>query len=107
MHKKLIKSVLTISFIALLVSPVAAQSLPVEINTKLHKNFRFVAYGDTRFTDPKNTKDADPIIRQQLVLGIAAAHPDFITFGGDIALNGDNVNDWKEYDDETAVWRQA
>jgi Icc-related predicted phosphoesterase len=106
MPKGLLNSLLTILLVALVSLAGFAQTPPIEINTKLHKHFRFVAYGDTRFTDPNNTKDANPEVRQQLVRGIAAAQPDFITFGGDIALNGDNANDWKEYDQETVVWRE-
>jgi Icc-related predicted phosphoesterase len=106
MYKVILHNLLVICFIALTAIALAAQSQPVEINAKLPKHFRFVAYGDTRFTNPANTKDADPEVRQQLVRAIADAHPDFVTFGGDIALNGDNVNDWKEFDKETSVWRE-
>jgi hypothetical protein len=95
MHKRVWPGILTFFFLAVAASATLAQSPPLEINTKLHKHFRFVAYGDTRFTDPNNTKDANPEVRMQLVIGIASTHPDFITFGGDIALNGDNANDWK------------
>ena len=35
---------------------------------------------------------------------IADAHPAFISIGGDIAYRGDDVNDWKVWDKETAVW---
>ena len=107
MYQRLLNSLLVILFIALTAIAGVAQSQPLEIDAKLHKHFRFVAYGDKRFTDPANTKDANPEVRQQLVRAIAKAHPDFITFGGDIALNGDNANDWKEYDEETAVWRES
>ena len=68
--------------------------------------FKFVAYGDTRFTDPKNTTDADPAVRQALVRAIAGAKPAFIAFGGDIPLDGSNENDWLVYDSETSVWRE-
>jgi acid phosphatase type 7 len=84
----------------------AAQTRPLEINVRLRTPFRFVAYGDTRFTDPGNTKDTNPQVRQELVRAIAAAHPAFITFGSDIPLNGFSVDDWKIYDQETATWRQ-
>jgi 3',5'-cyclic AMP phosphodiesterase CpdA len=89
-------------------TPLAAvgQTPPIEIDAGLHVPFRFVAYGDTRFTDPANTTAADPVARQQLVRAIAAARPDFITFGGDIAYNGDNADDWKVYDRETSAWRE-
>src|ERR1700687_1935932 len=79
-----------------------AQTQPVELEPKISLPFRFVAYGDTRFTDPKNTEAANPSVRQALVQGIAEAHPAFISIGGDIAYNGNDVNDWKPWDKETA-----
>lgn len=82
------------------------QGLPADIDTGIRGPFRFVAYGDTRFTDPANTSAANAEVRQMLVKAIAEAHPDFVTFGGDIAYNGNNANDWKIYDQETAVWRE-
>jgi len=85
---------------------VLAQSQPLELKTQVSVPFRFVAYGDTRFTDPKNTDASNPSVRQSLVQAIAEAHPAFISIGGDIAYRGDNVNDWKVWDAETAVWRE-
>ncbi len=82
------------------------QQAPVEIETGLHGPFRFVAYGDTRFTDPSDTKAANPDVRRRLVRAIADARPDFVTFGGDIVYNGDNANDWSVYDQETVLWRE-
>ena len=84
----------------------AAQSRPIEINARLKTPFRFVAYGDTRFTDPVNTNAASPEVRRELVRAIANAHPSFVTFGGDIAYNGDVAADWKVYDQETSIWRE-
>src|SRR5258707_11514676 len=106
MYKLRLNYSLVILFVALAAITGNAQSQPLEINAKLHKHFRFVAYGDTRFTDPANTKDANPEVRQQLVRAIADVHPDFITFRGDIALSGDRADDWKVYDQETAIWRE-
>jgi hypothetical protein len=103
-HKHL-KKFLVILFAALTANSIAAQSRALEINAGLHAPFRFVAYGDTRFTDPANTKDTNPQVRQELVRAIAAAHPAFISFGGDIPLDGFSTDDWKVYDQETAVWR--
>jgi Icc-related predicted phosphoesterase len=105
-YKKAIRNLLFIITVALAAIATSAQSQPLEIKAKVHKHFRFVAYGDTRFTDPANTKDANPEARQQLVRAIADVHPDFITFGGDIALSGDRSDDWKVYDQETAIWRE-
>jgi 3',5'-cyclic AMP phosphodiesterase CpdA len=94
-------------FLAALVAIAAAAPFPpVEIKAGLRTPFRFIAYGDTRFTEPSNTTAANPKVRQQLAIAIAAAQPDFIVFGGDIAYNGDNLDDWKVYDQETAVWRE-
>jgi hypothetical protein len=74
-------------------APARGQSL--QINFPVHNPFRFVAYGDTRFTDPANTKDTNPEIRQELVRAIAAVRPAFICFGGDIPFNGFSTDDWK------------
>jgi Icc-related predicted phosphoesterase len=83
-----------------------AQTKPVELQPQIGVPFRFVAYGDTRFTDPKNTNAANPLVRQTLVQAIADAHPAFISIGGDIAYYGANADDWKIWDKETAVWRE-
>jgi hypothetical protein len=78
----------------------------VELRLDLRAPFRFVSYGDTRFTDPGNAEASNAPVRQALVQGIADAHPAFISIGGDITYNGNDVNDWKIWDAETAVWRQ-
>jgi Icc-related predicted phosphoesterase len=83
-----------------------AQTQPVELQPKISLPFRFIAYGDTRFTDPKNTEAANPSVRQTLVQAIADAHPAFISIGGDIAYNGNDANDWKVWDKETAAWSE-
>lgn len=83
-----------------------AQAQPVELGLQLSTPFRFVAYGDTRFTNPNDTESSNAPVRRALVQAIADAHPAFISIGGDIAYNGDDVNDWKIWDTETAVWRQ-
>ena len=83
-----------------------AQSRPLELSSQAGIPFRFIVYGDTRFTDRRNVKAANPAARQALVQAIAAADPAFVSIGGDIAYNGDDSNDWKVWDSETAVWRQ-
>jgi Icc-related predicted phosphoesterase len=88
-------------------SALVAQTQPVELRLQIKLPFRFVAYGDTRFTDPKNTEAANPAVRQALVQAIADAHPAFISIGGDIAYNGDDAKDWKVWDQETAVWTES
>ena len=79
---------------------------PVALQLQVSTPFRFVAYGDSRFHDPKDTEAANPAARQALVQAIAEANPAFISFGGDIVYNGYDVNDWKVWDNETTVWRE-
>jgi 3',5'-cyclic AMP phosphodiesterase CpdA len=78
---------------------------PVELQLQVSTPFRFVAYGDARFHDPKDAEAANPLVRQTLVQEIAQIRPAFISFGGDIVYNGYDKNDWKVWDSETAVWR--
>jgi Icc-related predicted phosphoesterase len=83
-----------------------AQTQPVELKLPLSTPFHFVAYGDTRFTDPNDTEASNALVRRALVEAIAATHPAFISIGGDIVYNGYDVADWKTWDAETAVWRE-
>jgi acid phosphatase type 7 len=83
----------------------AAQASSVDLQFEVSVPFRFVAYGDTRFHDPKDTDAANPPVRVALVQAIAAANPAFICFTGDIVYNGYDVNDWKTWDRETSIWR--
>ena len=84
----------------------APQTEPVELQLQVSTPFHFVAYGDSRFHDPKDIEAANPSVRQALVQAIAQTNPAFISFGGDIVYNGYDKNDWKVWDSETAVWRE-
>ncbi len=44
-----------------------AQAQPVELQIPVTTQFRFVAYGDTRFTDPNETEASNPPVRRALV----------------------------------------
>jgi hypothetical protein len=79
---------------------------PVELQLSVRAPFTFVVYGDARFHDPKDTEAANPHVRMALVQAIARANPRFISFAGDIVYNGDDKDDWKVFDAETAVWRE-
>lgn len=79
---------------------------PVELTPPLKTPFTFVAYGDSRFHDPKDFDAANPPVRQALVKAIAEVHPAFITFTGDIVYNGYDADDWKVWDSETAPFRE-
>jgi Icc-related predicted phosphoesterase len=83
-----------------------AQTTSVDLQLKVNVPFRFVAYGDTRFHDPKDTAAANPAVRVALVQAIAEANPVFICFTGDIVYNGYDAKDWKVWDDETSIWRE-
>jgi Icc-related predicted phosphoesterase len=79
---------------------------PVDLQAKVTTPFRFIAYGDTRFHDPKDTEAANPLVRVVLVQAIADADPAFVCFTGDIVYNGYDKEDWKVWDNETAIWRK-
>lgn len=93
-------------FVSVLAGVALAQAPPAYIHLGQKQRVHFVAYGDTRFTDPADTKAANPEARRELVKAIAEGHPDFITFGGDITYNGNDPNDWEVYDRETKIWNE-
>src|ERR1700730_8672574 len=68
--------------------------------------FRFVAFGDTRFHDPADTEAANALVRQTLVKAIDEEKPAFVSIGGDIVYSGDNPKDWQVWDAETALWQE-
>ena len=84
----------------------AQTGTPVDLQLDVKAPFRFVAYGDTRFHDPKDTEAANPAVRVALVQAIAEANPAFICFTGDIVYNGYDKNDWKVWDSETSILRE-
>jgi 3',5'-cyclic AMP phosphodiesterase CpdA len=83
----------------------SAQMSTVDLQLDLKTPFRFVAYGDTRFHDPKDTEAANPPVRVALVQAIADVNPAFICFTGDIVYNGNDADDWKVWDSETSIFR--
>jgi Icc-related predicted phosphoesterase len=83
----------------------AAQTNPPEFKVEVPKAFHFIAFGDTRFTDPADTKAANSAVRKEIVAAIAKENPAFISIGGDIVYNGNVEQDWEDYDKETAIWR--
>jgi Icc-related predicted phosphoesterase len=82
------------------------EAQPVELHSQAKLPFRFIVYGDTRFTDPADITASNPSVRRALVQAIAEADPAFIFIGGDITYNGNEPNDWRVWDRETEVWRQ-
>lgn len=84
----------------------SAQTPTVDLKLDVTAPFRFVAYGDTRFHDPKDFEAANPPVRAALVQAVADVNPAFICFTGDIVYNGFDTNDWKVWDSETSIWRE-
>jgi len=78
----------------------------VALELKVPAEFRFVAFGDTRFHDPLDREVANAKARQALVAAIDREHPAFVSIGGDIVYLGENVKDWEVWDAETDSWRE-
>jgi len=99
---------LTFLVVLHITSVLSAQNQPVELTAqvRLGSSFRFAFLGDTRFTNPANTRDSNAAVRQMLVQAIADSLPAFISIGGDIVFHGDDGNDWKTWTAETAIWRE-
>lgn len=74
---------------------------------KAGDDLKIVAYGDMRFTDPKNTSDTNPRVRKWLVDRIAQEKPDALFVSGDLPFHGSTNADWNRYRLETAPWTQA
>lgn len=97
----------TAFLIVLAISAIAfGQNGPVDIGVAVRPPFRFVAFGDTRFTNPENKDAANAQVRRTLVKAIAGENPVFVSIGGDVVYNGEDENDWRVYDNETALWRE-
>ena len=67
---------------------------------------RIVVYGDMRFTDPANTSDTQPGVRKWLAQKVGEEKPDILLLTGDMPFHGSDANDWKVYQQETALWTQ-
>jgi Icc-related predicted phosphoesterase len=93
-------------FVLCLASICFAQNQPVDLTAEVGSSFRFAFFGDTRFTNPADTRDSNAGVRRTLVQAIADAHPAFVSVGGDIVYHGDDANDWKTWEAETAIWRE-
>ncbi len=68
--------------------------------------YRFVVYGDTRFTDPAETDASSPAVRRALVEQIAAERPAAVFIDGDLPWHGIDA-DYAQYLEETRRWAAA
>ncbi len=75
--------------------------------SQIPKHWTIIGYGDTRFTDPADTKNTNPSVRRALVNQIASERPDALLISGDLPLNGNVENDYTVYRTETQPWRDA
>lgn len=83
-----------------------AQTPTIDLQLDVKPAFHFVAYGDTRFHDPKDTDAANAAVREALVQAVADTNPAFICFTGDIVYRGNDADDWKVWDSETSIFRE-
>lgn len=83
------------------IAQTSAANLTIDVKTP----FRFVAYGDTRFHDPRDFDAANPPVRLALVQAIADVDPAFLCFTGDVVYNASD-DDWRVFDKETSIWQE-
>jgi len=107
----------TAAQLAILAQPPTAATLPTDqllsepgptfrINdNQLPDPLTLIAYGDQRFTDPANTRQTNPRIRQWLVNQITKEHPAAVIMNGDVPLNGNVANDYSVFHAETKAWQ--
>jgi Icc-related predicted phosphoesterase len=69
--------------------------------------FVFVGYGDSRFTNPADTKHSNADVRRAEIARIAQERPAFVVMTGDLVLTGADAKDWSVFDTETAPLGQA
>jgi acid phosphatase type 7 len=74
--------------------------------TGLRKPITVIAYGDMRFTDPKEKIASDPKVRMEIVQRVAAKRPDVLLLNGDVVWHGADTNDYTVYKEETRIWRE-
>jgi hypothetical protein len=92
------------------IQPAAAQAPgPVAADFRVEpaprEPFRFIAYGDMRFTATSETDASQPNARQALVARVAADAPVAIFLNGDTVWHGGVANDYAVMQAETAIWR--
>ncbi|MGH9562820.1 MAG: metallophosphoesterase family protein [Terracidiphilus sp.] len=74
-------------------------------DSELPPSVSIVVYGDMRFTDPSNTRLANPRARRLLAEKVASEHPDAVELTGDVPYAGSNRADYDEFRAETSEWR--
>ncbi len=98
---------LSLSALALGLAWTALAQSPAALATDVKPPFKFIAYGDTRFMNPADAKDSDPVRRKLLVDKIASEKPAFLLVTGDVVAHGSDARQWEVFDQEAAPLRQA
>jgi len=75
-------------------------------DTALARPLQFIVYGDTRFTDARETVASSPGARRALVEKVAAEHPQALVLTGDLVWHGGELDDYRVFSEETASWRE-
>lgn len=99
------------AFIASLALPCQAQTASEHpeqptfvVSVKPKQELRILVYGDTRFTDPANTRTTNPRARKWLAAKVGTEHADAMLITGDVPFHGSDPNDWKVFEQEAATW---
>jgi 3',5'-cyclic AMP phosphodiesterase CpdA len=71
----------------------------------LRKPITLIAYGDMRFTSPKEKIASNPKVRVEIVRRVAAKRPDVLLLNGDVVWHGSDTHDYAVYKEETRIWR--
>ncbi len=67
-------------------------------DSELPDPLTLIAYGDQRFTNPANTRQTNPRLRQWLVNQIAKEHPAAVIMNGDVPLAGGVADDYAVFE---------
>jgi hypothetical protein len=71
------------------------------------QELRILVYGDTRFTDPVNTKDTNPRARKWLAEKVGGEHTDAMVITGDVPFHGSDPRDWAVFEREASSWARG
>lgn len=88
-------------------APSLAQTPAAALKIDVHPPYKFIAYGDIRFTNPADKKTSDPVRRKLLVNKIASEKPAFLLISGDLVAHGSDDRQWSIFDQETTPLRNA
>jgi hypothetical protein len=94
------------------VGPVSAPSPthPDVVLSPTHLPFKFVAYGDIRFSAVDALRErnvSNAFARDAIVDAIAHTKPALVAISGDLVWRGANASDWGHYDQETKPFYDA